>query len=83
MHQYKLEIFLNDENGNPTKGRYSTLYYDNADKAEAMYNQYHDPFQIDEETGKKLSVRVYTVYVHILCYKKVDKPSDFFAQFHA
>lgn len=83
VHQYKLEIYLNDENGNPTKGRFATQYCDNADKAEALYSQYHDPFQIDPETEKATSCRVYTVKVHVLCYKQVAKPADFFAQFHA
>lgn len=77
MHTYKIEVFLNDENGNPTKGLFATQYCDNADKAEALYNQYHDPFQEDSPC------RVYTVKVHVLCYKQIASPSEFFAQFHA
>ncbi len=83
MHTYKIEVFLNDINGNPTKGLVTTQYCDNADKAEALYNQYHDPFQVGEETGEKLTVRVYTVRVNVLCYKRIASPTDFFAQFHA
>ena len=83
MHTYKIEVFLNDENGNPTKGLYTTQYCDNADKAESLYNQYHDPFQVNEETGEKSTCRVYSVKVNVLCYKQIDKPVDFFAQFHA
>lgn len=83
MHTYKIEIYLNDENGNPTKGLFTTQYCDNADKAEALYNQYHDQFQVNPETGEKSGIRTYTVRVHVLCYKQIAKPTEFFSQFHA
>lgn len=74
MHTYKLEIWDNDENGNP-KGQPTTLYRDNPDAAEVLYT-YHDKFQPN-------GCRVHTVKVHNLCYKELAKPTEHFAQFHA
>lgn len=82
MHQYMLDIFMNDENGNPTKGRVTTIFKDTPAALEVEYNRYHDQFQVDEE-GQKTACRVYTCKVNQLCYKEITKPADFFAQFHA
>lgn len=77
MHQYRIEIFENNEqNGVAATAPTITRYADDHEAARMICEEFAG--QIWESNGWKR----YTVKLSVLCYKNVNR-ADFFAQFQA
>lgn len=83
MHKYLVELYLNDENGNPI-GRDGFQYFDSEINLQAYYEQKRNEYQtkVDPETGKEVTtgIRKWTVRVSECKYISVENPSDIFAR---
>ena len=86
MHKYLVELYINDENGNP-KGRDGFQYFDSEINLQAYYEEKRNAFQtntVTGEDGKEQSVttgiRKWTVKVSECKYLLVDNPADIFAR---
>lgn len=86
MHKYLVELYLNDENGNPTE-RGGLQYFDSEINLQAFYEEKRNTYQqktVVGEDGKEQTVatgnRKWTVKVSECKYLLVENPADIFAR---
>lgn len=83
MHKYLVELYKNDENGNPV-GRDGFQYFDSEINLQAYYEEKRNAYQtaVDPETGKETvtGIRKWTVKVSECKYIAVENPADIFAR---
>lgn len=78
MHQYRIEVFENDEQTGRTSTQPTvTRYADNPEQARLIYQEY------DLQRWESNNWKRYTVKLHVLAYKLVTNAADFFAQFQS
>lgn len=86
MHKYLVELYLNDENGNP-KGRDGFQYFDNEINLQAYYEEKRNTYQqktVVGEDGQEQTITTvnhkWTVKVSECKYIAVENPADIFAR---
>lgn len=80
MHQYKIEVYSYNANGSMGK-LYTVKYADNPETAERIMDDYKNVMQTDDEGNP--TFKAYDVRLYCIAYKRIQNPTDFFANFKA